>query len=292
MKFVLGLVLFAIAAQAALTPVPPATIPPTPTPTPVNAFSYANSGKDWPGLCQTGKAQSPINIETAKTKCVKHGEYDAKQYRIDFHYKRQLNLSMTNNGNTLKVAGDLGYVTVGGCNPCDGEEYYVKQFHFHAPSEHTIDTTPQKDGHYQMELHIVHQKKGSSGLNDLLFVTIQFYLQPDGGFPNWFLDNINWNWAPSIKDQKSQIQGTIDLWKLKESLHGEYYSYKGSLTTPPCTEGVQYFVMKNPLGVTQQQLTVIQSMFQKNPTFAAGNGNNRPVQPLNNREVVWYRRRH
>jgi len=286
MKFVCVLVLVAIVAVSAQqqTVAPTPAPAPAPTPTP---FSYENGGADWPGLCKTGLAQSPINIDTTKTKCVRHGEFDAKVHRIDFHYIPALNLSMVNNGNTLKVKGDLGFVTIGGCNPCDGQEYVVKQFHFHTPSEHTIDASPERKGQYAMELHIVHQKKGSTGLNDLVFVTILFYIQPEGGFPNWFLDNINWNWAPKAAGTSSKIQAAVDLNRLRESLHGEYYSYKGSLSTPPCTESVQYFIMKNPLGITKEQADLVQSIFVKN-----GKGNSRPVQPLNNREVAWYRRRH
>jgi len=253
------------------------------------SFSYADPTK-WDGICTTGTAQSPINIDTTKTKCVRHGEEAARPHRIDFHYQKKDNLSLVHNGNTLKVRGDLGYVTVGGCNPCDGQEYVVKQFHFHTLSEHTIDTTPEKDGHKMMELHIVHQKKGSSGLNDLLFVSVLFYLQPEGGFPNWFLDNINWNGAPTTAGGSTKINGHVNLHKLKESLDGEYFSYKGSLTTPPCSESVQWFVFKNAMGVTKEQLATLQTLFKGPADFP--NGNNRPVQNLNNREVVWYRRQH
>jgi len=283
MKVVLLLALVAIvSASSVLQPASPAPF----------AFSYAQGGRDWPGNCTSGLAQSPINIESAKTKCVRHGDADARQHRIDFHYRKQDNLTLTHNGNTLKVKGDLGYLTLGGCNPCDGQEYFVKQFHFHSPSEHSIDTTPEKDGHYAMELHIVHQKKGSSGLNDLVFVAVLFYVQPDGGFPNWFLENINWANAPTTAGTSTKISGAVNMLRLKESLEGEYWTYKGSLTTPPCTEPVQYFVMKTPIGITKDQLGTIQNLFSKNPAFANGNGNNRPVQLLNNREVVWYRRQH
>jgi carbonic anhydrase len=256
------------------------------------SWGYLKNGTDWPGLCSTGLAQSPINIETAKTKCVRHGEGDARQYRIDFHYVKRANLSLAHNGNTLKVKGDLGYITLGGCNPCDGQEYFVKQFHFHSPSEHSIDATPEKDGHYAMELQIVHQKKGSSGLNDLVFVSVLFYVQPDGGFPNWFLESINWNNAPTTAGTSAKVSGAVDLGKLQESLAGEHWTYKGSLTTPPCSETVQWFIMKTPLGITKDQFAVIQNLFSKNQAYANGAGNNRATQPLNNREPVWYRRRH
>jgi carbonic anhydrase len=180
----------------------------------------------------------------------------------------------------------LGFVTVGGCNPCDGQQYLVKQFHFHTPSEHTFDATSDKSGKYEMELHIVHQKQGGTGLNDLLVVAIQFYIQPDGGFPNSFLENINFNFAPKAGGGSTPIQSAVDLSRLQEALHGEYFTYKGSLTTPPCTETVTFFVMKNPLGVTKEQAELMRTIFVSN-----GKGNARATQPLNNREVVWYRRR-
>jgi carbonic anhydrase len=280
------LVASAIAAPIAPTPPPPETKP--------VSFNYNQGGKDWTGTCATGQAQSPININSSATVCVRHGEEAARQFRIDFHYADNVsNMTLINTGNTLKVKGDLGYVTIGGCNPCNGQEYRVKQFRFHAPSEHTIDTTATKSGAYVMELQIYHQKVGSTGLNDIVAVSILFYVQPEGGFPNWFLDNINWNILPTTKGQATALTGGVNLRKLDEALvKGEYYTYKGSLTTPPCTESVQWFVMKTPLGVTQSQLNSIQAVFQKNTAFANGNGNNRLVQPVNNRQVTWYRRRH
>jgi len=260
----------------------PATSPTTTT----SSWSYSSKGSDWSGTCQSGKHQSPINIVHHDTICVRDGESSAQPYRINYHYKLAQNLSMAYNGYSLQVAGDLGFVTVGGCNPCDGQEYDVKQFHFHAPSEHQIDGKT-----YPMELHIVHQKKGSSDLNDLLFVSILFYVQPEGGFPNTFLENIDWNHAPSDSNKPNAINGFVDLHRLKEAFRGEYWTYDGSLTTPSCDETVKWFVMKRPLGATADQISKIQSLFQNNPSFANGNGNNRPVQPINDRKVTWFRKR-
>jgi len=261
---------------------------------PLTSFSYSKGGADWTGTCATGQAQSPINIETAKTVCVRHGEDTARAYRIDFHYAEAVqNLSLVNSGNTIRVRGDLGFVTLGGCNPCNGQEYRVKQFQFRTPSEHTIDTTAAKAGNYAMELQIVHQKVGSTKKNDLVTVSIFFYVQPEGGFPNSFLDNLNWSSLPKSKGQSTVLTGGVNLRKLDEALvKAEYYTYKGSLTTPTCDETNTWFIMKTPLGMTQAQLDAIQAIFQKNKDFAGGNGNNRVVQPLGTRQVVWYRRRH
>jgi len=257
-------------------------------------YSYAKNGADWTGLCSTGQAQSPINIETAKTVCVRHGEDTARAYRIDFHYAVNVqNLSLVNTGATVRVRGDLGFVTIGGCNPCNGQEYRVKRFVFRTPSEHTIDATAAKPGNYPMELQIVHQKVGSTGKNDLVIVSIFFYVQPEGGFSNGFLDNLNWSAVPKAKGQAVALTGGVNMHKLHEALHNaEYYTYKGSLTYPTCDETVTYFIMKTPLGITQPQMDSILNVFQKNKEFGNGNGNNRITQPLNNRQVIWYRRRH
>lgn len=269
---------------------------PAPTNGPTNeqpvAWNYAKGGADWPGLCSTGKAQSPININTSATTCVRAGEPDAKPFRLDFHYKPAEGLTLSNNGHSLQVKGDLGFITIGGCNPCDGQKYHVKQVNFHAPSEHTINTEPNKDGHYVMETHIIHQKEGSSGLNDLATVVILWYKQQPGGFPNSFLESIDWANAPADTTRHTTIQNKVRLGKLKEAFDGEYYSYLGSLPVPPCTESVQYFVMKRPLGITEKQLDTVQALFQKNPNFANGHGNHRDVQPVNDRKVWYYRKHH
>lgn len=284
MKVIVLLALVAVAAASTLTPTdaPPASVP--------VAWNYAQGGSDWPGTCSTGQAQSPININTSALTCVKEGQ-DGVPHRIDFHYVKKDNLTLRHNGHALSVKGDLGFITLGGCNPCDGQQYNVKAFSFHAPGEHTIDASPTKDGRYGAELHIVHQKVGSTGLNDLVIVAVNFYLQADGGFPNSFLDNINWANAPQTAKTSVAITGAVDLDKLKEALSGEYFTYTGSLTSPPCTEGVKWFVMKRPLGVNKAQLDVIQNLFQKKADFAAGRGNNRNVQNTNNRVVYWYRKR-
>jgi len=277
--------LLAIVAVAAASPLTPSDAPQVPV-----SWNYAQGGSDWVGTCSTGTLQSPININTSATSCVKEGE-SGVPYRIGFHYVKKGNLTLRSNGRALSIKGDLGFVTLGGCNPCDGQVYNVKAVSIHAPSEHTINASPTNDGHYAAEIHIVHQKTGSTGLNDLLIVAITLYVQPDGGFPNSFLEHINLATAPTVAKTEVAIKKHVSLNKLKESLHGEYYTYTGSLTSPPCTEGVKWYVMKRPLGVQADQLATLTSLFAGNANFAAGHGNNRNTQPLNNRPVYYYRKR-
>jgi len=277
--------LFAVVAVAAAQ-----TLSPTDQPMVPVSWNYGQGGSDWPGTCQSGLAQSPINVNTSATTCVKEGQ-DGVAYRIDFHYVKKDNLTLRNNGHALSIKGDMGFVTLGGCNPCDGQVYNVKAVSIHAPSEHTIDASPTKDGSYAAEIHIVHQKVGSTGLNDLVIVAVLLYVQPDGGFPNSFLDNIGLAAAPTVAKTEVPIKGHVHLNKLKESFSGEFFTYTGSLTSPPCTEGVKWYVMKRPLGINKDQVTGLQGLFAGNPNFAAGRGNNRNVQPLNNRPVYYYRKR-
>lgn len=186
----------------------------------------------------------------------------------------------------LQVAGDLGFVTIGGCNPCSGQEFDVKQIQFHTPAEHVVNNKTRP-----LELHIVHQKKGETGLNKLAIVAIQFYIQQDGGFANSFLDSLGWDNLPSAANQANALKANVDLNKLTEALKGEYFTYQGSLTAPACDETVKWFVMKDPLGITQQQFDKVKALFSGNTAFAAGNGNNRVVQATNGRSVFWFRKR-
>jgi carbonic anhydrase len=269
------------------------SIQPAAAPAPGTAaapWTYAQAGADWTGTCSTGKKQSPIAIDSDNlqtTSCVRDGEEASIRHRINFFYKPVVNLSVTHTGYTLQVAGDLGFVTIGGCNPCAGQEFDVKQIQFHAAAEHLVNNKTRS-----LELHIVHQKKGSTDLSHLAIVAIQFYIQGDGGFDNAFLQSLDWDHLPgSANAVNGPLKTVVDLNRLTETLQGEYFTYHGSLTTPSCDETVKWFVMKTPLGITRDQYNKINALFAGRQDFAAGKGNNRAIQPLNDRKVIWFRKR-
>jgi len=227
-------------------------------------------------LCSTGKAQSPIDINPKDTECVRHGDPHSVPYRIHFHYPPTHNATVTNTGSTIQLNGNFGFVTVGGCNPCTGQEWDFTNAVFKMPAEHTLDGKQ-----YAMELQLSHTKKGAS---DQLIVSIFFYQQADGGFPNGFLEAIDWTHAPTSANAVNNLKTHVHLRHLlKESLRGEYFMYKGSITSSPCTEGVQWYVMKTPLGATSDEITQAKSLL-------AGFNNARSVNPLNGRHVTWYRK--
>lgn len=198
-------------------------------------------------LCDSGKEQSPINISGAKT---------SNLPAIQFDYKPG-NLEILNNGHTIQVNRAEGSgITI------DGGEYELLQFHFHTPSEDTVDGKA-----FPMEMHLVH--KNAKG--ELAVVGVFF----KAGDKNAVLDKA-WEHMPHKAGNKELIASVninaVDLLPADRS----YYSFKGSLTTPPCSEGVKWMVMKSPIEASGRQI--------KHFTQVIGN-NARPVQPVHARTV-------
>lgn len=143
--------------------------------------------------------------------------------------------------------------------------YSLKQFHFHAPSEHTINGR-----RFDMEMHLVHKNK----FGQLAVIGIMFQV----GTKNKFLSTLGWKNLPKRAGKRRALKGIINALKAFPFNHF-YTHYKGSLTTPPCTEGVRWYVLTSPVSMSRGQLKKVQGMFGK---F----GNARPVQALNGRRVV------
>jgi len=198
-------------------------------------------------LCRDGKEQSPINISDAKT---------ANLPAIQFDYKPG-SLEILNNGYTIQVNHAAGSsITVG------GEKYELLQFHFHTPSENTIDGKS-----FPMEMHLVH--KNTKGQ---LAVVGVFSKE---GAKNTVLSKA-WEHTPQKAGDKEKVASVsinaADLLPVDRS----YYSFKGSLTTPPCSEGVKWMVLKTPTEVSREQIE----------KFIKVIGNNaRPVQPMHMRTL-------
>ncbi|MCC6543358.1 MAG: carbonic anhydrase family protein [Nitrospirae bacterium] len=197
--------------------------------------------------CAEGKRQSPVNITGAETSSLPN---------IDIKYKPS-KLNILNNGHTIQVNYEEGSSIV-----LDASEYKLLQFHFHDPSEHTVDGKS-----YGMELHLVH--KNDNG--DLAVIGV---LIEEGKENNAFKQI--WANMPKKADEKKEVKGaSIDASTLlPESL--AYYTYPGSLTTPPCTESVTWLVLKEPIQMSAAQIKAFKKLI---------NVNNRPIQPLNERKI-------
>ena len=205
--------------------------------------------------CETGRQQSPINIEMPQ-----HGE---SQEDLTFHYQ-PTPLRVRNNGHTIQVNYQGGsYLRL------NGQSYKLRQFHFHDPSEHHIDGKI-----YPMEMHLVHQDDGGHtlvvgillafGKENQVFARAGDLLEEQTGH------------RLSSKVGEVSIDAPINVMDLLPS-NTHHFSYHGSLTTPPCSEGVQWIVLKTPIEI---------SKIQSERFITTIGPNARPIQPLGEREIL------
>ena len=200
--------------------------------------------------CQTGMNQSPINIDTTLT---------AHLSPLDMHYTDGP-VTLINNGHTIQAGLNT---TTRDTVTIDGTPFTLQQFHFHAPSENTVHGK-----HYAMEAHLVH--KDAKG--NVAVVAVMF----DIGTENTVLKAL-WTVMPEKAEQNVKITTQMGLNALLPS-DKAYWRFSGSLTTPPCSEGVTWIVLKHPMTLSEAQL--------KKFTQTMHHNNNRPVQPLNGRVIV------
>lgn len=196
--------------------------------------------------CKTGKSQSPINITAARS---------ARLADIKFRYQPSA-LDIINNGHTIQV----NYAE-GSSLDVGGKQYKLLQFHFHSPSEHTVEGKP-----YDMVAHLVHQ--AADGQLGVIGILMQ------KGKANAVIDAI-WANLPKQAGDHKQAETQINAADLLPASHA-YYNYSGSLTTPPCSEGVNWMVLQTPVDISAEQLAAFTNIISNNV---------RPVQPLHERVV-------
>ena len=164
---------------------------------------------------------------------------------------------LTNTGEFVKV----NYADAGGIL-LDGREYKLAEAHTHNPSEHTIDGE-----RFALEMHLVHRREpGEIAVVGILF---------RAGEPNAAIQAM----IDAAPDQGEAAGPVVGMGASGFLPAGRgYYSYTGSLTTPPYTEGVQWRVMSEVLDVSEEQVTQLAAL-------TGGGTNSRPIQPLNGREI-------
>lgn len=195
-----------------------------------------------------GQNQSPINIENT---------VKADLAPLKFSYNTLIQ-TITNNGHTVQVD-----FKEGGELSLDGDTFKLKQFHLHTPSENTI-----KGKQYPLEIHFVH-----ANAQGQLAVVGMMYEQ---GAENPQLAKI-WNSLPKQKGQMITLKEPQSVNHLLPK-NLDYYRFSGSLTTPPCSEGVRWLILKDIQTASAKQIADFAQLL--------GHPNNRPVQPLNGRVIV------
>jgi carbonic anhydrase len=209
------------------------------------------------GACQTGADQSPIAIETGRSAGITNVTPDSTLEPIIPSWKPSA-FNVLYNGHTVEMMYDQGSTV-----DFKNQTWNLKQFHFHSPSEHLLN-----EKQHPLEMHFVH----SVGTQTLVIAV--FFRE---GRRNKSLDLI-WKNAPAnAADTASNIPGLLINAEDFFPRHSKYFNYTGSLTTPPCTEGVTWVVLAHPIEASAEQLSYLQKKL--------GGPNNRPIQPVDGRMI-------
>jgi carbonic anhydrase len=195
-----------------------------------------------------GANQSPINIQHA---------VKAELTPLQFSYHNMIQ-TIEHKGHTIQVD-----FSEGGILHLDGDQFVLKQFHLHSPSENQINGKS-----YPLEIHFVH----TNAKAELAVVALMF----NEGIENPMLKRI-WERLPKQAGSKVTL---VEPQPVRQMLpkNLEYYRFSGSLTTPPCSEGVRWLMMKEIQYASHAQIAAF--------TELMGHPNNRPIQPLNGRIIA------
>jgi carbonic anhydrase len=220
------------------------------------SYAGADGPERWgdldPGyaVCKSGKEQSPIDIRRTQK---------ANLPPIGFEYKSGP-LKVINNGYTAMrvnyTPGNGNFLVVG------GKRYELRQFHFHRPSEEYVNGKP-----YDMAVHFMHEDSEGKIAGVTVFL--------EAGSANAAIERL-WQHMPKSPGQEQVVAGVeVNPGDLLPS-DTAYYTYMGSLTAPPCTEGVTWFLLKAPLKISGEEIGTFAKLYPHDV---------RPPQPLNGRVV-------
>ncbi len=197
-------------------------------------------------LCATGERQSPIDIRDGI-------RVDLEPIRFNY---RPSTFRIIDNGHTVQV--EVGDSSIS----LTGKTYELVQFHFHRPSEEKVDGQ-----RFDMVAHLVHK----SDEGQLAVVAVLMQRGPE----NPFIQTL-WNNLPLEKNTPVAPPETIINPETLLPEARNYYTYMGSLTTPPCTEGVRWLVMKQPVQVSDDQIKIFSRLYRNNA---------RPIQRTGDRLI-------
>ncbi|KAF8042649.1 hypothetical protein BT93_A1093 [Corymbia citriodora subsp. variegata] len=219
--------------------------------------------KEWEA-CKNGEMQSPIDLSSRRVKVIpKLGE-------IRRSYKPS-NATLKNRGHDISLQWDVGSV---GSIKLNGTDYFLHQCHWHSPSEHTINGR-----RYEMEIHMVHVSIDPNVENKIAVVGILYRT----GQPDAFLSKLMGNLRSMVDQEGERKMDVFDPREIKMGGGKNYLRYMGSLTVPPCTEGVIWTINKKIGTASKDQIKLLREAVHD---YAEKNA--RPVQRLNRREIHLY----
>ena len=227
-------------------------------------YEADNGPDDWGAmdsewiLCADGRQQSPIDLANAKEIELPSAKIHTPSGQEVEVLNQESVIGALDNGHTIQINAKTGEtMTIG------DKTYALVQFHFHAPSEHTVDGE-----HFPMEMHFVHQAK-----DDALAVVGVLI---DEGTENPGIAPL-WSQLAEAPGTETTVQIPAEF--VDHIFPGDasgIYHYDGSLTTPPCSEGVKWYLRKTPTQFSKDQIAAFTAIYDHN---------NRPVQALNDRTL-------
>jgi len=284
-------------------------------------ISYAQGGAVWTGTCSTGTNQSPINIATSVAAQV---VYTKSLPALNVTYQPTISWKMLYTDNYLEIedlnvtagAGPLMAASLSGNGitlgpygmtmagtSAAGMYVPLNQFHFHSPSEHTIDGL-----HYPLEMHMVHKlfatpSNQSSTLVAAAVIGIMFMLDPldaNSTFVDQILTGPLANTTKLLSQRttsSSDANANEQFDLINEVFAGRltsYYAYNGSLTTPPCSEHINWHLLAKPMTISRTQLAAFLNALAVRQDSAGGTvnasasrgGDNRDIQAMTASRVV------
>jgi carbonic anhydrase len=202
-------------------------------------------------LCSLGKEQSPIDIRDPQKAALPPIRFEYRSVPVNY---------VINNGYTIRIdyhdpPGKGNFLVVG------NKRYQLIQFHFHRPSEEYVHGKP-----YDMVLHLMHRAEDGEEAGVAIFIK--------EGQPNATVQQV-WDYMPDNEGQRAAPGAMLDPAGMLPDKFS-YYLYEGSVTAPPCNEGVKWFVLKTPIEVSSAQIKAFAALYPRDV---------RPLQPLNGRIV-------
>lgn len=234
-----------------------------------SVFTYGEEAGPlaWGGTCSAGQQQSPINLPSSSAAARACGGQPAPV----FQYRRDNQVRVKNTGTTIQVNFEPGNSVAWG-----DAQLELLQFHFHTPSEHAWDG--QRSA---MEAHLVHRNTATGG-----FAVVAVMLQPPSSSaaqPNPCLAAALAH-VPDTPQAEAACPSSVNPQQLLPAgaAAARFVHYAGSLTTPPCSEQVDWLVWEQPLPVTDKQVLDFMRFAGAGRSYGH---NARPLQPLNGRAL-------
>ena len=197
-------------------------------------WDYDEQGKDWEDLCETGTEQTPINFNSCEGT---HIDFESDDSRIIYPHLNKITATGDITEYSYNVPGEWGWLEIENYGTGNKVYYNITAFHFHAPSEHTVQGVQ-----YDLEMHCILFRSDGKTVADVFGI----FFHDEGEYNPFIQEVIDINANAGEVDLSEAIQGIDKI--------GEFMSYMGSKTTPPCEENTEWYVFPKVQKINSEQL--------------------------------------